>query len=132
MKVNEQGMTLIVKTVTRLTAGLILVYGIYITLHNNTGPGGGFAGGVIITLAFVHLMLAFGKEAVLKKINLSKCVSLAGLGAMIFLFTIILKAAPYHVNLASLGDSAIALAVATGLFAMFLALVLLIVGNGEK
>lgn len=50
MKSNEQGMTLIVKTVTRLTIGLILMYGIYITLHGHLGPGGGFAGGVIVAL----------------------------------------------------------------------------------
>ncbi|MBU3958757.1 MAG: hypothetical protein KKE91_02725, partial [Candidatus Omnitrophica bacterium] len=61
MQNKEPGMTLIVKTITRLTVGLILLYGIYIVLHGHLTPGGGFAGGVIIALSFVHLMLAFGK-----------------------------------------------------------------------
>ncbi|MDI6606195.1 MAG: MnhB domain-containing protein, partial [Candidatus Omnitrophota bacterium] len=56
----NSGMSLIVKTITRLTVGLILLFGIYIVLHGHLSPGGGFAGGVIIALSFVHLMLAFG------------------------------------------------------------------------
>ena len=43
---NEQGMSLIVKTITRLTVGLIILYGIYIVLHGHVSPGGGFAGGI--------------------------------------------------------------------------------------
>jgi len=46
-KEHEKGMSLIVKTITRLTVGLILLYGIYIVLHGHVSPGGGFAGGVI-------------------------------------------------------------------------------------
>ena len=49
---KEQGMSLIVKTITRLTVGLILLYGIYIVSHGHVSPGGGFAGGGIIALSF--------------------------------------------------------------------------------
>lgn len=69
MEKEERGMTLIVKTVTRLTFGFILLYGIYITLNGHVSPGGGFAGGVIVALALVHVMLAFGKEAALKRLR---------------------------------------------------------------
>lgn len=65
------GMTLIVKTVCRLTLGLILIYGAYIILHGETGAGGGFAGGVVIALALIHLVLAFGRETGLKGISRS-------------------------------------------------------------
>ena len=58
---QEKGMTLIVKTVTRLTLGFILLYGIYIAMTGHESPGGGFAGGVIVALSFIHIMLAFGK-----------------------------------------------------------------------
>jgi len=60
-KTNEKGMSLIVKTITRLTVGIMLLYGIYIISHGHLTPGGGFAGGVIIALSFVNLMLAYGK-----------------------------------------------------------------------
>ncbi len=59
-----QGMTIIVKKVTQFMCGVIFLYGIYIVLHGHLTPGGGFAGGAIITGAFVLLVVAFGSEAV--------------------------------------------------------------------
>jgi multicomponent Na+:H+ antiporter subunit B len=54
------GMTVIVKTMTRIVSGLIFLFGCYIVLHGHLTPGGGFAGGVIIAASFVLLILAFG------------------------------------------------------------------------
>ena len=59
---KRQGMSVIVRMVTRLTAWVIFLYGIHIVLNGHLTPGGGFAGGVIIALAFVHSVLAFGKD----------------------------------------------------------------------
>ena len=81
----REGMTLIVKTVTRLTVGLILLFGIYIVLHGHLTPGGGFAGGVIIALAFIHLILAFGRRVAGKKMSLAAFSTLESLGALFFL-----------------------------------------------
>jgi multicomponent Na+:H+ antiporter subunit B len=78
-------MTLIVKTITRLTVGLILLYGIYIALRGHLGPGGGFAGGVIVALSFIHILIAFGKDAVLKKLTGRKVVLLMSLFGIVFL-----------------------------------------------
>lgn len=58
----QNGMTIIVKTVTRVILWIILVYGIYIILHGHLSPGGGFGGGVIIALAFLSILLAYGRE----------------------------------------------------------------------
>ena len=85
MKNDASGMTLIVKTITRLTVGLILIYAIYIVLHGHISPGGGFAGGIIIALSFIQLMLAYGKEAVIKKLNETNGLVFASLGALVFL-----------------------------------------------
>lgn len=144
MRNREPGMTLIVKTITRLTVGLILIYGIYIVLQGHVGPGGGFAGGVIIALSFIHLMLAFGKDAVLKKLNEAKGVLLMGAGAITFLLIFSLgfmqrqhPIAPkgyfslFGTGLISLCDIAISVMVGAGLFVVFLALVLL-TGAQEK
>ena len=46
-KERTPGMSVIVKTVTRLTAWLIMLYGVNIVLHGHVSPGGGFAGGRI-------------------------------------------------------------------------------------
>lgn len=55
------GMTLIVKTVTRLMVWMMLLYGMYLILHGHLTPGGGFGGGVIIALAFLCIFLAYGR-----------------------------------------------------------------------
>jgi multisubunit Na+/H+ antiporter MnhB subunit len=55
-----KGMTEIVKTVSKLLAGLIFFYGMYIVVFGHLTPGGGFAGGVIISGAFILLIVANG------------------------------------------------------------------------
>jgi multicomponent Na+:H+ antiporter subunit B len=139
---KEPGMTLIVKTITRLTVGLILLYGIYIVLHGHLSPGGGFAGGVIIALSFVHLMLAFGKETALRKLSTGSASFLESTGALMFLAIALLgfmggyfflnfffsKGVPFHIfsaGIIPLCNIAICLKVGAGLFAIFATLVLL-------
>ncbi len=53
-------MSEIVRTVSRIFAPLIIVFGIYITIHGHLTPGGGFAGGIIIAGAIILLVLAYG------------------------------------------------------------------------
>ncbi|MFH1776985.1 MAG: MnhB domain-containing protein [Candidatus Omnitrophota bacterium] len=84
-KEHSKGMSLIVKTVTRLTVGLIFLYGIYIISHGHVSPGGGFAGGVIIALSFIHLMLAYGKEEAFKRLSLARASFFESFGALLFL-----------------------------------------------
>lgn len=138
---NKKGMTLIVKTITRLTVGLILLYGIYIVLHGHLSPGGGFAGGVIIALSFVHLMLAFGRETALKKLSRAAASILESLGALMFLTIALLgflggyfffnffipKGKPFALfsaGIIPLCNIAISLKVGAGLFAIFVVLVI--------
>ena len=144
----KTGMSLIVKTITRLTVGLILLYGIYIVLHGHLSPGGGFAGGVIIALAFVHLMLAFGKDAVTTRISKSLASNLESIGALMFLSIALLGflGGSFFSNILSKGTSfklfsagtiplsnvAISLKVGIGLLAIFLALVILEGAKKEK
>lgn len=137
----EKGMSLIVKTITRLTVGLILLYGIYIISHGHISPGGGFAGGIIIALSFVHLLLAYGKETALKKLPKAATSFFESMGAILFLGIAILGFTGGHffLNFISKGEPfklfsagiiplcniAISLKVGAGLFAIFVALVLL-------
>jgi len=132
-------MSLIVKRVTRYTVGLILLYGMYIVLHGHLTPGGGFAGGVIIALSFIHLVLAFGGEEAKKHLP-KKLISIGeSLGGMFFLglgligltggffFLNFLAGTgkPFHLLSAGtipLSNIAIGLKVGTGLFAIFAAL----------
>jgi multicomponent Na+:H+ antiporter subunit B len=57
---EPEGMSLIVRVVTRWLFGLILVFGLAVALFGHLTPGGGFAGGTIVACAFVLAVLAFG------------------------------------------------------------------------
>lgn len=126
MENNGPGMSLIVKTVSRLTVGLILIYGIYVALEGHIGCGSGFAGGIIIALSFIHLMLAFGKEIALKKLDKKEGIFLASSGALIFglVATARFLLGAFYRDTAFLTELAMALMAGTGLFVIFLALVL--------
>ena len=142
------GMTIIVKTVTRLTAWLILLYGIYIVLHGHISPGGGFAGGVIIALSFIHLTLAYGKEMVFGRLSKRVLGILESTGALVFLVIALLglTAGYFFRNFLPLGELfslfsagtiplsniAISFKVWAGLFAIFVALVLLRIEDGNN
>ena len=121
-------MTFIVKTVTRLTMGFILIYGVYIAVSGHLSPGGGFAGGVIIALAFIHMTLAFGKDAVFKRLQpgmLRIIISMAGLAFLGMVMAPFpgLRAARCASEIAMpLCEAAI---VGFGIFAIFISLVLL-------
>lgn len=55
------GMSLIVKTVTRVTIGLVFMFGLFLTFQGHLNLGGGIAGGVIVALALILDVLAFGR-----------------------------------------------------------------------
>jgi multicomponent Na+:H+ antiporter subunit B len=137
-----EGMTVIVKTITRLTVGLILLYGIYVVLHGHLTPGGGFAGGVVVALSLAHVTLAFGKRTALRLAPDSGVKAVECLGALLFLGLALLglaagaaffanvlpKGSPFALWSAGfipLCNIAIAAKVGAGLFAAFLALALL-------
>lgn len=118
-------MTIIVKTVTKLTLGFILLYGIYITLTGHLSPGGGFAGGVIIALSFTHVMLAFGKETALKRLRPAGMRIAIGIAALVFLVMAIVVPQRRFLNSEVVVPLCEAVIVGAGLFAIFVALVLL-------
>ncbi|HCK99331.1 MAG TPA: hypothetical protein DHW42_04410 [Candidatus Marinimicrobia bacterium] len=82
---QTEGMTLIVKTVTRVSVWLIVLYGIYIIMHGHLSPGGGFAGGVIIALALLNVMLAYGGNFVKRWVNIGFLHDIESSSAAIFL-----------------------------------------------
>ena len=138
---QKKGMTVIIKTGTRLTGWFFFLYGIHIISHGHLNPGGGFAGGVIITLSFIQLMLAYGKETALKKFPEGITAFFEELGALIllgiallgftggyFFMNFISKGQPFKLfsaGIIPLCNIAIGLKVGAGIFAIFVVLVLL-------
>lgn len=148
---KESGMSLIVKRITKITVSLIFLYGVYIVLHGHLTPGGGFAGGVIIALSFIHLVLAFGKDAALSRMNASIASIVESLGGLMFwgiallgflggyfFLNVLPKGEPFNLfssGIIILCNIAICLKVGAGLFSIFIALAILripIEDNKEK
>lgn len=138
---HEKGMSVIVKTITRLTVGIIFLYGVYIVTHGHLSPGGGFAGGVIIALSFIHLILAYGKEVAFKRLSKAAASIWESAGALLFIGIALLgftggyfflnflnKGEPFKLfsaGIIPLCNIAISFKVGAGVFAIFVALILL-------
>jgi multicomponent Na+:H+ antiporter subunit B len=80
-----RGMTLIVKTITALLIGFILLFGFCVVLTGHLTPGGGFAGGVILAAALLLVVLAFGADALKERLGHNLAVVWESLGAIGFL-----------------------------------------------
>lgn len=84
---ESDGMTLIVKTVTRFMVWMMLLYGMYLILHGHLTPGGGFGGGVIIALSLLSVFLAYGRAYTEKWLDIESLH--AGEAGAILLFLIV-------------------------------------------
>jgi energy-converting hydrogenase B subunit I len=79
------GMSIIVRTITRLVYGLALVFGFYVIMHGHLTPGGGFQGGAVVASAFALLLVAFGAAGVKGHLNRHLLQTLEEIGALAFL-----------------------------------------------
>ncbi len=79
------GMSLIVRTITRLIYGLVLVFGFYVIMHGHLTPGGGFQGGAVVASAFALLLVAFGAAGIKGHLNHHLLQTLEEIGALAFL-----------------------------------------------
>jgi multicomponent Na+:H+ antiporter subunit B len=144
-----KGMTLIVKCITQLMAPSLFLIGIYIVLHGHLTPGGGFAGGVLIAGCFVLLVLAYGSDQLKSEARKWRASLFESLGIFLFWFLGILgliqgsffflntiakanAGIPYHLfsaGIIPLCNIAIGIEVAAALFAIFITLSILRVGE---
>lgn len=133
-----EGMTFIVKTITKLLSGIVFSFGIYITLYGHLTPGGGFAGGIMLACGMILVTLAFGKNTALAKLSDFWASLLDNLGAFTFwsiallgyiggfyFMNFIEKSDPFRLLSSGtilLGNIAIAIKVFASIFAVFLTL----------
>jgi multicomponent Na+:H+ antiporter subunit B len=83
---KREGMTLIVKEVTRLITAPIFIFGIYLTLTGHLTPGGGFPGGVVFACGFVLVVLAYGGKRAFRRLPPEGASKYDSGGALLFLF----------------------------------------------
>jgi multisubunit Na+/H+ antiporter MnhB subunit len=154
---KPRGLSPITKTISGWTKGFIIVFGLYLVAYGHLTPGGGFAGGVMISLAFVLVTLSSGKEESLKMLPLRVAGELDSVGALMFLVIALLgvsaglggnffgnyiaKAHPgkpfalFSAGIIPLCNIAIAIKVATSLFLVFIMLIMVRVvhsGSGDE
>lgn len=75
----------IIKTVTRALFPFILLFGSYIIIFGHLSPGGGFQGGVILAMAIILAIVAYGHNRFQRFIPYLMFVEIIG----IFLFILI-------------------------------------------
>ncbi len=64
---KELGLSLIVKTVTRITSVLIIVVAASIALHGHLTPGGGFQGGATAAVAPLLILIVFSQYFLIER-----------------------------------------------------------------
>ncbi|MDQ0091195.1 multicomponent Na+:H+ antiporter subunit B [Paenibacillus anaericanus] len=112
MKPND----VILKSVTRVAAVIILTFSIYLFMNGHHHPGGGFIGGLSMASAIVLLYLSFGIEKVRENIRVD-FKKLSAIGVLIAIGTgtvSVVFGKPFltqtfgHVDLPIFGDTELA------------------------
>lgn len=74
------GLSLIVKTVTRLTMVMTIAVGVSIAFHGHLTPGGGFQGGAAIAVAPMLLIITFSVYFLAQRVPVKRAVLLRSIG----------------------------------------------------
>lgn len=142
------GMSLIVRTIARLVATFITLFGVYVALYGHVSPGGGFAGGAILAAGLILVLLAFGRDETERLVTHRMALGWDCGGALAFLVLAVLGylAGGFFLNFLGLGEpytlasagtiplcnAAIAAKVGGALFGVFLALAIFRPGRREE
>ncbi|PRQ07921.1 Na(+)/H(+) antiporter subunit B [Enhygromyxa salina] len=74
----------LIRVIAKMTIPFILVFGCYVILHGELGPGGGFQGGVILAAAFILYGLVFGADELRRRIPPPIIDACMALGALLY------------------------------------------------
>lgn len=74
----------VIMTTVKAVIPFVLTYGLFITFHGTSSPGGGFQGGALIASVVLMIAFAFGIESTRAWLTNSVVVGLATLGVAIF------------------------------------------------
>lgn len=76
--------SLILRVATRLLAGLVLVFAVYLLLRGHNAPGGGFAAALVAGTGFALIAISEGSSTVRSAIRTTpRRMAMAGLGIAI-------------------------------------------------
>jgi len=75
---------LILRVITKLLVGAIILFAFYVQFHGDFSPGGGFQAGVIMAVAFILYGLVFGVDQVQRVFPPWLVHKLLALGVLIY------------------------------------------------
>lgn len=75
---------LILRVITRMLIGPILLYGLYVQFHGDYGPGGGFQAGVIFAVGFILYGIVFSLRDLRAKVPDWFVHRLVAIGVLIY------------------------------------------------
>ena len=82
---------LILRVITKLLVGAIILFALYVQFHGDFSPGGGFQAGVIFAVAFILYGIVFGLQSVEKVFPAWAVHKLMALGVLIYAGTGVLS-----------------------------------------
>lgn len=77
----------IIKVLANFMVPVIILFAVYVQMHGEITPGGGFQAGVILASGVILYVLAFGDAKFLQVINLQFLRVLSAMGVMIYALT---------------------------------------------
>jgi len=75
---------LVLKVMAKLLIPFILLFGFYVQMHGDYGPGGGFQAGVIVAAAFILYAIVFEIGTARRVAPMAALVSLACFGVLLY------------------------------------------------
>jgi len=81
MKTNNN---VIRETVAKLFVPFIQLYGLYVIVHGDSGPGGGFQGGVILGASVILYAMVFGLDSARQRISAGVREFLNSAGVLVY------------------------------------------------
>jgi len=78
-------MSKIVRTITNLVYGFIIIFGFYIIVHGHLTPGGGFQGGAVVASAFALIVISYGALNIQKLVKKDLLSILESCGLTMFI-----------------------------------------------
>jgi len=75
---------LILRVVTKLLVGTIMLFALYVQFHGDYSPGGGFQAGVIMAVAFILYGIVYGVSQVQRVLPARLVHRLVALGVLIY------------------------------------------------
>lgn len=75
---------IILRTVVRILVPFIFMFGLYVQMHGEYSPGGGFQAGVICAAAFIVYGFIYGLPAIMKVVPIGLVRFLCGFGVFLY------------------------------------------------